>query len=172
MDQQQSAGHGHACRGDRGRRGVFARYIKSPPTGIRQPVYFYDLESGERFVGKLGNHPPTAAPSGPGNGVRVQVFGCGSCEEEKLVNGYLEKLTPEGREAAVQKDKLTDIADEAEALRLAGIIEKNTRIRAMDSERWVPANSREGIQIRAEAARKACEGVVALPCRPGQKSMF
>jgi len=130
-----------------------------------------DLESGERYGGTAGDVPPATAPSGEGNCVRVHVFGCGSCDEAALVNGYLETLTPEGRGAAVAMAALTEVSDAAEAERLRGVVAKNTRVRTMDSQTWIDAASPAGQKIASEAGALACPDGNGMPCQPGQKGM-
>lgn len=142
----------------------------SDRTGMDQPVYLYDLQTGERFRGKLNDYPPTDAPSGAGNGVRVYVFGCGSCDEEKLVNGYLEKYTPEGREAALNARQSFAAGDVDESRRLDELAAQNKLVRAVDGEQWFPSTSTQGRKIILEAGGRACPGTVAFPCQPGQKA--
>ncbi len=143
---------------------------KADASGLGQPVYFYDLGTGERFVGSLRDHPPIEAPSGPDQGVRVYVYGCGSCDEADLMNVYLEKLTPEGKEAAIAKAPLTDMKDVQEATRLAAVIANNTLHRAADGGEWFPAQSAAARELRQNTGRLCPEGN-AIPCRPGQKGL-
>jgi len=127
-------------------------------------AYFYDLETGQRFVGNLHQPPPVDAPSGSGNGVRVHVFGCGSCEKRNLVNGYLESFTEKGHKAAVALRQTTDIGRHEE---LRAIVNAERIYRGVDGDQWHQATSPAGQQIVRQATEKACpDGVVSGRCLP------
>lgn len=71
-------------------------------------VYYVDMGTGQTFTAHASNLPPISAPSGSklsdgqAGGVRAHVYACGGCTDTpKQFVGFLERLGPKYREAAV-----------------------------------------------------------------------
>lgn len=84
--------------------GFIANNITGGARPQLEPVFFFDLNTGELFVQPFGTEPPVAAPSGPmpsGHpaGVRAYVFSCDGHTATSNRFGYLESkaIMPESQ---------------------------------------------------------------------------
>ncbi len=104
-------------------------------------VWFYDLNTGQRFVadGKLGcpiDAPSGPAPDGSQAGVRAYVYGCGTCDEmDKQFIAYLEN---------------------------------KGKIRSPEQDNWFPIHSEQGQQILEMINSHCGDGVMVKECYPKQ----
>jgi len=128
------------------------------------PVWYYDLKTGERFESDPGLYPPIDAPSGPGQGVRLFVYGCGGCEPSQERGGYLQRLTPEGKQAALAREA-EENADARD--RYSDIVSKSYEVRRLEGGNWFPADSPEAAAIVTEAESPCPDGQMPVDCGPG-----
>ncbi|MEQ9461258.1 MAG: hypothetical protein RIG82_09935 [Phycisphaeraceae bacterium] len=145
-----------------------------PELDIRQ-AYYFDPQTSQVFVGPASGIAPIPAPSDPAGvleptGVRAFIFCCGPCnasydnmtpeqiKEAGAIIGWLERYTPEGREILMRRnDQRPDTDFET------GI--SNKLVRAVDSDRWYPAESPAANRIRY-ATRQHCEDGSPNLCTP------
>ncbi len=143
--------------------GVIYRTLSGGGGGPRiVDIYFYDLGSGEVFIGPSDSLPPIDAPSGPYNGkpagVRAYVFSCTDCSDENSrFVGYLETYTDEAK-AALTSGEAPDAYEYYDGGRL---------IKRPDEEGWARAESEEGFAL-IESVSTLCPGGVLKPCYPGR----
>lgn len=100
-----------------------------PATGEAQ-VYFWDVETEERF-GAPAEMPPIEAPSS-GRGVRAHLFTCGECTPDEWF-GFLETVMDEAKERYEQDGEQPGDDD--------------WLVRSLDGGEWVRASSRQGMRI-------------------------
>ena len=132
-------------------------------------VYFYDLNTGKRFVGSARDVPPIDAPSGPykdnedlNAGVRAYVFSCDGCQT--LRTGYLEVFPPDAHE---QLTELMQNSNPSEEQRAAIRRWRNeARIATPADLAWVPARTSRGRALRHDAPGACEDGRVPIPCYP------
>lgn len=136
-------------------------------TAASTQVYFYDLSGGALFGAERTAEPPIDAPSGPGNGVKAVVYGCGDCTEANLQIAYLMTNTDEARQAMAQVESLGSQGGPV-APELAMKIQNGQRVAIVPESgevKWVSSTSPEGIAILSPA-RELCAGQSATPCSP------
>lgn len=140
-------------------------------------VYYYDLGSGQIFLGKSDKVSPIDAPSGPGssgepNGVRAYVFSCTNCDDESSrFIGWLEKYTPEAKQAMLNPPAPDTSGNAAAGPDPTEIWEKGHLIAAYKANagelKWVVNNSDAGFRIMQSLETK-CPGGQPNPCFPPQ----
>lgn len=114
-------------------------------------VYFYNEKTKTLFAASDQLLPPIDTDSGPGTGVRAYVFTAGDPKDEsKRVIAYLEKMTPEARDAATA-DLKTNTAP-------LGFImqhyQNSMLVRRPDDSIWYPRHSPQGQSVM-KAGREA-----------------
>lgn len=126
-------------------------------------LWFYDVKAKRLFPASDLSVPPINSPSGPGTGVRAQVFSCGDCSEQNRFIAYLEMLTPDGKQAVEAQMKSsgsqTGIGFALEKLPFAVLV------RSPDDEAWYPQSSSEG-QAIVDAGRLKGGCPHPRPCVP------
>ena len=134
-------------------------------------AWFYDLNTGELFEAKSNAIPPIDAPSGnlPNGepaGVRAKVFACGDrSDPAKQFVGWLEKLTPEAKQAIVQGQTGEGMSSSSSSIGyLEGLL-----VRSADGDRWVSANSREAMRLFQSPRDRCPKGEVLSPCFPSHR---
>jgi len=140
-------------------------------------LYFYDRNTEKVFVATSKQDPPIETDSGSYDGepagVRIHIYGCGECdenfegmtpeqiEEAEGMVGYLEKYTPDAKEA-MQADNNGQPNYES--------IRRGHMVRPFDGDEgdWVQSESEDGLDItqRAQSGRNCPEGQHAIPCQP------
>ena len=151
--------------------GVIA--FDSAIAGRRGPVqvYFYDLNTKKLFAADSNLYAPIEAPSdieankeaGEENerqrsGVRAMVFSCTDCRKKDThLIAYLEKYPLEAKAALEKAMENPDDVD-YEALYEH---ELERLIKAPEDEKWLPANSEEGMNL--------VEGVYRNLCQPDER---
>ena len=75
----------------------------SGPKRPKNPVYFYNEKTKTLFAASDRLLPPIKTESGPGTGVRAYVYTCDNfnSRSDRFI-AFLEKMTPEGQQAAAQ----------------------------------------------------------------------
>ena len=147
---------------------VFLIWLSLPKKVVEVENYekdwFYDLKHRRLFVGRRGQIPPIAAPSGPlangePAGVRAYVFTYSNePNTTETFIGFLETTDPN-----VDKSSIGSMD-----LRVSGaeIWGKGRLIRRVEDEQWVPANSEEGRAILKETFRRNEAGEIPHYCPP------
>ncbi|MEX0777734.1 MAG: hypothetical protein WD042_18680 [Phycisphaeraceae bacterium] len=139
-------------------------YSTKSSSGVRNyKIYFYDLNSGQLFAEESTKLPPIDTPTGKDNGVWAFVYGCGDCSEANRFIGYLQKLTPEMKEAQLkaQSGETGEMMPPYE-----GDMDQGTLIRLKDSGEWVPMYSEEGQKIMTSIEGKCPADQRPKHCRP------
>ncbi len=79
-----------------------------PDVVVARPeqAYFFDLQTGALYTAPIDTLSPTDAPSGADNGVRAIVYTCGTCDEGQQKIGYLQMMSPRGKEIYVHVHEL------------------------------------------------------------------
>ncbi len=131
-------------------------------------VYYYDLGNGQLFAAKATELPPIDAASGPGNGVRAYVYGCGDCSEANRFIAYLEKFTPEAKAMQEKMMNPDPNADPNMAPELRDMEDGGTLVRAVEGGQWVTMYSEAGMKVSSELEGKCPAGVRLIPCLPGR----
>ncbi len=141
---------------------------KPPKIEEYKKTWFYDLNTGKLFVAKSDLFPPIEAPSGPlpngkPAGVRAYVFSySNNPNESNRFIGFLEKLTPQGREYAAafreSKDNVTP-----EAIRQWN---KGRLIRRPQDQQWFSAETSQAKAIMNEAYLPNENGESPVYCSP------
>lgn len=127
--------------------------------------WYYDLGTGELFVGPDSAIAPIEAESGVNQGVRAYIYTCGDCSSEQRKLIYLSKMTEEAKQAL--STSIAQPGVESEATR---IVDEGERV-AMPPQNpgapvtWVAATSPQGRSIMA-ALRTMCNGSIGKPCLP------
>lgn len=141
---------------------VFVIWLSLPKKVVEVENYekdwFYDLRHRSLFVGRRGQIPPIAAPSGPlangePAGVRAYVFTYSNDPNTtETFIGFLETTDPNVDKSSIG---LMD-------LRVSGaeIWGKGRLIRRVEDEQWVPAKSEEGKAILKETFRQNESGEI------------
>jgi len=147
---------------------VFVIWLSLPKKVVEVENYekewFYDLKHRRLFVGRRGQIPPIAAPSGPlangePAGVRAYVFTYSNePNTTETFIGFLETTDPNVDKSSIG---LMD-------LRVSGaeIWGKGRLIRRVRDEQWVPANSDAGRAILKETFRQNEAGEIPHYCPP------
>ena len=131
---------------------------------VIEKEWYYDLNTGKLFTAAKDLTPPIEAPSGPQPdgepaGVRAYLLAYSqeAPESERFI-GFLETSAPAG----VQARWPTRPARPSAATDWG----RGKFIRRTDDEHWVPADSRQGQQIFAEAFAPNADGERPIYCRP------
>jgi hypothetical protein len=147
---------------------VFVIWLSLPKKVVEVENYekdwFYDLKHRRLFVGRRGQIPPIAAPSGPlangePAGVRAYVFTYSNePNTTETFIGFLETTDPN-----VDKSSIGPMD-----LRVSGaeIWGKGRLIRRVKDEQWVPAKSDAGRAILKETFRQNEAGEIPHYCPP------
>ena len=126
-------------------------------------LWFYDIKARRLFPASDLGVPPIDSPSGPGTGVRAQVFSCGECTEKERFIAYLETLTPQGKELVEAQVKAN-----GNRTGIGFALEKQpyaVLVRLVDDETWYPQASAEGQALmQAGRLRGGCQH--PRPCVP------
>jgi len=140
---------------------------------LSNKAWFYDLNTGQPFVGRDDQIPPIEAPSGPLRiespvgqlrnggpaGVKAYVFSyVDEPNESERFIGFLEILTPEAK-----KEKPESIKSRASGAEQWG---HGRLIRRVKDKKWVPANSYQGRFILEEVFLPNENGERARYCPP------
>lgn len=114
--------------------------MRTRPTGTGVTVYFYDLSSGELFVGPLDLiETGIVAPSG-GEGVRAYVYSCSDCADPgSRFIGHLHRFTAERKTSEPYNP-----AAERPSLSSDGWV---TIVQDGQISSWIPAASAAGAAI-------------------------
>jgi hypothetical protein len=158
--------------------------ISGPPRPRERviPVYFYDLNTNQLFVGQSDQVPPIYAPSQPDKqgipkGVRAFVYSCGECDDEsERFIAYLEMYTPEAKAARERMQRIVrgeeqppgDMGEgsaEAAEMQMYEMWEQGRLMRLLNDDNWVPAMSEEAMQMLQHLERM-CDGTVPKHCLP------
>jgi len=120
-------------------------------------AWFYDINTGELFTSAKTNFPPIEASSGPlqdgqpaGVLAHVLTFDPTGKDKSQQFIGYLEKFTEEGKQAwqeALETDRLAEMSSSTGRL-----------IKRVEDEKWIKADSPEGMKIRSLAYKSNEKG--------------
>jgi len=147
---------------------VFVIWLSLPKKVVEVENYekdwFYDLKHRRLFVGRRGQIPPIAAPSGPlangePAGVRAYVFTYSNDPNTTdTFIGFLETTDPN-----VDKSSIGPVD-----LKVSGaeMFAKGRLIRRVKDEKWVAANSDAGRAILKETFRQNEAGEIPHYCPP------
>lgn len=131
--------------------------------------YFFDLASGNIFVGPRDAISPIDTPEG-GKAVLAHVFSCGACTESQWRVLYLESLTEEARQVrlASQKAPSDDLA--APSInqpmdRVASGIRIAAPPQPGQTPQWVPQGHQSATALET-AFLTLCNGQRATRCIP------
>ena len=127
-------------------------------------AYFYNEKTKALFGASDKLLPPIDTDSGPATGVKAYVFTCGDPKDQKThFIAYLEKLTPEGREAVGQATK-----SDKSSLALGFALDQHKAdilVRRPNEEKWYPKYSPQGLALMK--AGKESDGCAhPVPCLP------
>jgi len=131
---------------------------------ISDKAWFYDLNTGELFVGRDDQLPPIEAPSGPlptggPAGVKAYVFSyVDEPNESERFIGFLEILT-----AKAKKERPDSIKTGSSGAEQWG---QGRLIRRVNDKNWVPANSYQGRLILERVFLPNKYGESARYCPP------
>lgn len=134
--------------------------------------FFYDLETGKRFASQLGGVPPIDAPSGPGNGVRAEVFACGSCDDaDAQFIGWLERYPADAKqqlvsliaERAAAADENTELTLDERIIELRRVL---AEVRTVDGGDWVNSQSPQADAIYDQVNTRCTGDAKLARCRP------
>ena len=136
----------------------------APQAQTLEREWFYDLNTGRLFAVKAGRTPPIKAPSGPrpdGRPAGVRAY----------VLSYTEEPNESERFVAFLETSADSESNVLAQTRPASVSEiakwgRGKLIRRPDDETWVPADSRQGQQIYAEAFAPDDDGRRPTYCRP------
>lgn len=128
-------------------------------------VYYMDLGTNELFAGKITEIPPIDAPSGPNQGVRAHVYGCGDCSEANRFVAYLERYTEKAKQMRLNPPPVDPNQPPPEMYMddMAGM-----EVRAPKGTQWVSMMTDQGMRITEVAPNRCPDGVMILPCIPGR----
>ena len=127
-------------------------------------AWFYDLNTGELFSGKISQIPPIEAPSGPlpdgqPAGVKAYVFVyTGRTGNSEPFIGYLETT-----DANVSKDKAAVEPENRSSKEISGDALEGKLIRRVTDEQWFSTDSNEGRAILKE---------ILIPDANGQRAYY
>ncbi len=140
---------------------------------LSNKAWFYDLNTGQRFVGKDDQIPPIEAPSGPLRiesaagplqeggpaGVKAYVFSYARepNESERFI-GFLETSVP--REIMKRVESIKPTAGRTEQWGYGRLV------RRLKDKHWVPGDSNEGRAILKEFSLPNKTGEIARYCPP------
>lgn len=138
----------------------FIWFSMQKPTYEPQPVYFYDLGSGELFEGMSNDVPPIASASGADQGVRAHVYSCGSCADpSQRFIAYLETYSADAK-AAMSGEATDDLMMDP------SVMDEGHLVKRVDDEEWVSSMSEEGMMVMETIAEECGEMVQPTPCMP------
>ena len=148
-------------------------------------VYYYDVNTGEIFLGKSDEIPPIEAPSGPIDGqpagYRAYVFACGDCPSNSEIVGatpeqlsgmntfvgWVKKYTQDAKAAIERTENAENLSPEEEMEQIEAWENGEVIKRTTDPDNaWVQSESRQGIRIQEETSQRCAEGEMATPCYP------
>lgn len=136
-------------------------------TPLSAQVYFYDVADGTLFNADRESVPPIDAPSGPGNGVKAVVYGCGDCSESNRKIALLTTYSEDAKQAMATLESGSEVPSEKMA-KLTAAIQEGTLAAAVPAEgqpQWVSTSSSAGIALLRQA-RDICADQDAAPCSP------
>lgn len=146
--------------------------IYTQGAGRRGPTqwqgYYMDLGTNELFAGKSTDIPPVDAPSGANQGVRAHVYGCGDCSEANRFIAYLERYTEKAKQMRLnppQYDPNQPASPEVYMDEMTGV---EVEVRAPKGTQWMSLMSEQGMRITEIMPNRCPDGVMIMPCLPGQ----
>lgn len=118
----------------------------SGPKRPKSLIYFYNEKTKTLFAASDRLLPPIKTESGPGTGVKAYVYTCASTNNpsERFI-AFLEKMTPEGQQAAAQalKNDKSGIGFGMAMDKLGSSI----LVRRLRDESWYPKTSPDGAAL-------------------------
>ncbi len=137
---------------------------KAPEAQTFEKEWFYDLNTGKLFAVETGRTPPIEAPSGPrpdGRPAGIRAYVLAYTQEPNASERFIAFLETS---ADSESNVLTQV-------RPASVSEiatwgRGKLIRRPDEETWVPADSRQGQEIYAEAFAPNHDGRRPTYCIP------
>lgn len=131
-------------------------------------AYFYDVETGETFVGDATAIPPIQSPDG-NEAVRAHFYTCTECTEEARFLGYYEKYTAEAKKAieeAQQSSSSSDPEQSSEAEMQAYEASMSGMLYSKDGENWQQSQGPGGAGPQQELQDKCGDGQRLKYCAP------
>lgn len=140
----------------------------SSGSAIAGEMYF-DVQSGELFIGPLDALPPVSAPSG-GEGVRAVVYGCGSCDDPLVGHvAYLIKYSDEAKREIQSLRQQAQSAPPEESGALLAEADSYLTLKRMiappDAAQWQLDDGTVVDRLLA-TVRQRCGSDDLVPCRP------
>ena len=147
-------------------------------------MYYYDMNTGEIFLGQSDQVPPIDAPSGLADGqpagLRAYVFSCGECpssdqivgstasslEQQNTFVGWVEKYTEEARQAMEQAEQGEQSPEEEQAAYEAYERGEVVKRPGDPESAWVHIDSDEGLRIQESISQKCPGDELPNPCYP------
>lgn len=147
--------------------------MNSNKKGPRRVVelYYYDMNTGELFVGPSDQYAPIDAPSGPTAdgqpaGVRAYVFSCGDCSDKSShYIGYLERYSPEAKERIRRMNENPESLSEEDHYY---DYDQGRFVMVPDKTSWLEANSEAGIEAASQVTASCPEDSIPRSCYPGR----
>jgi len=139
-------------------------HLLSKPGRPQSLAYFYNVKTRILFSASDQLLPPIDTESGPATGVKAYVFSCGDSKNPAgRFIAFLEKMTPEAREAAYKEIKANE-----SPLAMGFFLEQHQNVilvRSTKSETWYPKFSPEGwVLMKAGKESGGCaHPVLCLP---------
>lgn len=143
---------------------VLARGINGQPRYGEDGLYYYNLETGELFVGAVDALPPIDAPTG-GQGVRAYLYSCESCAGSPDEIVYLETYTETARQLAAMRNDEEKQLTPMQISQMQGGIRVAPRPDDGQEPQWVAANTDDGRAL-VDAPQTLCSGKRGQRCSP------
>ncbi len=128
---------------------------------LSDQVYFYDLNTGSLIYAPRDSVPPIDTESGPNAGVKAVVASCGGCGENEREIVWMERWTPQGKQAYVAERDRRQAAGQP----LRGIDMRGLEMRTPAEDRWFPREGSQGLAIQ-QHIMTMCDGKPARICDP------
>lgn len=129
-------------------------------------AYFYDLETGEVFVGDATAIPPIQSPAG-NQAVRAHFYTCTECTEEARFLGYYEKYTDEAKKAIEEAQQSSGSGEAgSEAEMRAYEASMSGMLYSEDGENWQRSQGPGGAGPQQKLQEKCGEGQRLKYCAP------
>ncbi len=130
-------------------------------------IYYYDLNTGQRFADKASLTAPIDAPSGPtpkgkNAGVKAYVFSCGDCSDEtQQFVAWMERHIPAAKELREKGD-----AARVDIDGLIDALSTGLEVSDDDGQTWKKMHPIHYIQYQMDKRRALCGNGNGVACQP------